>query len=280
MGAATSACNHSEAKVLTATEFTTEMAERLRSQPGITKVDITNEKQLEVFSSKGSFTCFMDSAYAEYLVAPGKKAEIMSHYSGSIAETALDAHHEDIVDRTHIIPVIKSRVYLENTLETLKQSGAKTVPAIAYDDLNPELIVMYAEDSGKTMRFLEESDLTNTHIERAQLRSLAVDNLTRLLPPIQRGGKNGLYIVMGGGTYGASLLLKDSLWTKENFDVKGDIVVAVPSRDMLIVTGSDDAEGIGIAKGLVEKEIHETSYPISAELFVYRDGKFTRFVPP
>jgi hypothetical protein len=47
--------------------------------------------------------------------------------------------------------------------------------------------------------------------------------------------------------YEASILLIDEYWTRKNFDVAGDIVVFVPARNVVMVTGSEDEEGLRIA---------------------------------
>ena len=58
-------------------------------------------------------------------------------------------------------------------------------------------------------------------------------------------------------------------------DIKGDFVIGIPNRDVLLVTGSEDQAGIDKAKSIIKKSLAESwSYPVSSELFIYRDGKF------
>ena len=79
---------------------------------------------------------------------------------------------------------------------------------------------------------------------------------------------------MSGGTYEASLLLFDSIWTDGQVKVNGDIVVAVPTRDVLLVTGSKNRKGLAALRKIATKFAAEGSDPISDKLFVYRDGRF------
>jgi uncharacterized protein YtpQ (UPF0354 family) len=113
-----------------------------------------------------------------------------------------------------------------------------------YEDFNDDLIVLYAEDSPKNIRYFSPDDLAKAQIDRKDLRNLACENLKRLLPKIEQHGASGLYMLGAGGDYEASLLLFDSIWSGLKEAVRGDVVVAIPSRDVLVVTGSEDAEGI------------------------------------
>ena len=117
--------------------------------------------------------------------------------------------------------------------------GVKKLPDNVYEDLNSDLIILYAEDSQKNIRYLTPADLEKVNIDRKELRNLACENLKKLLPKIERQGANGLYMITAGGDYEASLLLFGSMWIDMQKDVHGDVVVAIPTRDLLIVTGSD-----------------------------------------
>src|SRR4029450_9414253 len=111
--------------------------------------------------------------------------------------------------------------------------GAKEVPEHVYEDFSPDLIVVYAEDSPKNIRYLVPKDLELAKIDRAELRALACENLKRILPKIERHGTDGLYMLTAGGDYEASLLLLDSIWSGGPNDVQGAGVVAVSERALM-----------------------------------------------
>jgi hypothetical protein len=56
-----------------------------------------------------------------------------------------------------------------------------------------------------------------------------------------------------------------------------DIVVAAPAKDMLQVTGSQNRKSPAAVRKLVTGFVGEERYRITGALFVYRDGRFTRF---
>ena len=57
----------------------------------------------------------------------------------------------------------------------------------------------------------------------------------------------------------------------------GDIVVAVPAKDVVLITGSKSRKGIAHVREVAAKLKAESRYQLTDTLFVYRDGRFTRF---
>jgi uncharacterized protein YtpQ (UPF0354 family) len=181
------------------------------------------------------------------------------------------------VDRTRIVPVIKDRPWLEEMRQGLLSRGAKQVPQLIFEDFNPDLVIVYAEDSPKNIRYLRQADLEQAKFERGELRALACENLKRLLPKIECRGTNSLYIITAGGSYEASLLLLDSMWRGGQIDVQGDVVVAIPTRDLLLVTGSGYPQGIDKVRRMVKEASSGGAYKLTSKLFVYRRGKFDEY---
>jgi uncharacterized protein YtpQ (UPF0354 family) len=103
-----------------------------------------------------------------------------------------------------------------------------------------------------------------------------VENLKRLLPKIEVHAGPLVSMVTAGGNYEASLLLFDELWSNGPIRVEGDFVVAVPARDVLLVTGSRNLAGIAKLRELAVKMVRESSYHLTDQLFVYRQGSFQR----
>ena len=269
-----SGCSQSD--VVTPRQFTQQFAEELsKARPGL-KVSVVRDLELRVTSADGrDWTSFLGNAYDTYNQDPRAKADVIQRFVAAGLDTIGIVRDE--VDRTRIVPVIKDRPWLEETRQALLSRGAKEVPEHVYEDFSPDLIVLYAEDSPRNIRYLGPKDLELAKIERSELRALACENLKRLLPKIERHGTNGLYIITAGGAYEASLLLLDSIWSKGQMDVTGDVVVAVPTRDLLLVTGSQNRQGIETVRHLAKEASTGGSYRLTQKLFVYRSGRFTEF---
>jgi uncharacterized protein YtpQ (UPF0354 family) len=269
-----SGCSRPDA--LTPRQFTREFAEALRKAgPGLT-VAIVKDLELKVTCADGrDSTFFLDNAYDVYKQDPQANAEVIQRFVTAGLETIATIRHG--VDRTRIVPVIKDRPWLEETRQTVLSRGAKEIPEHVYEDFGPDLIILYAEDSPKNIRYLGPKDLELAKIERSELRALACQNLKRLLPKIERHGTNGLYMITAGGDYEASLLLLDSIWSGGQMEVKGDVVVAIPTRNLLLVTGSRDRQGIEKVKQLVKEASTGQPHRLTQKLFVHRNGRFGEF---
>ena len=113
--------------------------------------------------------------------------------------------------------------------------------------------------------------------DRTNLRELALTNLRHLIPKVEvEEGVDGIFIIDAGGALEASLLLSNRLWSSGQIKVDGDIVVAVPAMETLLVAGSHNRAGIAQLRR-VAAGVATGPYAVSRSLFVYRDGKFVRF---
>jgi uncharacterized protein YtpQ (UPF0354 family) len=275
--ALTSGCSRHD--LLTSREFTREFAQAIeRAGPGVT-VTVVRDLEVGIASGDGSeSTCFLDNAYETYRLDPQEKDEVILRFAAAGLE-ALEAVGGG-VDRRRIVPVIKDRAWLEETRQALVSRNAKEVPEHVFDEFGPDLVVVYAEDSPKNIRYLRPEDLERAGVRRSELRALAGENLARLLPPVERHGRDGLYMVTAGGTYEASLLLLDSIWKSGQMEVDGEVVVAIPTRDLLLVTGSENRRGLDRMRQAVGEAYEGGSYRLTRELFAYRNGRFEVFTGP
>jgi uncharacterized protein YtpQ (UPF0354 family) len=257
----------SAAQVMSRRAFTQEFAAAVRAE-GMSAT-IKADLELAVKDGSGiSLTMFLDNAYAQYSANPQARAEVMQRYIGSLLDSRAAAAP---VDRARIVPVVKDRGWLR----ALPGSGKR--PQHVFEDLNEDLVVVYAEDSPKSIRYLAAKDLEQLGLRREELRPLAVGNLEKLLPDIQLRRGELVSMLTAGGNYEASLLLLDAIWSGGQLQVDGEIVVAVPARDLLLFTGSRHKAGVARLREIAVRAAREESYSLTGRLFVYRNGKFQRF---
>lgn len=210
------------------------------------------------------------NVYADYKADPTNLAKIVDGIAASVTDTEPPGASKLIGGR--IVPVIKDRPWLAEARDALKKDGGKL--DLLHEDYNEQLVVVYAVDTENRTRFL----MSNEDIgDRKDMRSHAVDNLARLLPKIEMKTVGGISVLTAGGDYEASLLLFDDIWRGDQIKVNGDIVVAVPTKDMLIVTGSKDRKGVKLLREFAAKYFAESRYSISQSLFVYRGGRFVKY---
>jgi hypothetical protein len=94
------------------------------------------------------------------------------------------------------------------------------------------------------------ADLTRLGLTERTLRSRALHNLDAMLGGVSLHGSFPALMVSFGGIE-SSLLLADAFW--ERIDLPGDPVVAVPARDVLLITGSESVAGLAKARRCVER---------------------------
>ena len=250
--------------------------ELLRQMPNA-EVRSVGEMELRIKRPGGKeFTAFLDNAYKRYLDEPELRDQILSQYVAGTMETAQSSGRK--IDVSRIIPVIKNAGFLASIRRTLKARGEKN-PVIeqAFDRYNDELVIMYAEDTNRNIRYLTDRALREAGLPKDRRRAAAVANLKALLPKIQVYGGKGIYALTAGGTYEASLLLFDRMWRSGKLKVKGELVAAIPARGVLVVTGSQDRAGLKRLRRVVAEEMGRGAYHLTSRLFVYRGGTFVSF---
>jgi len=224
-------------------------------------------------------SAFLDNGWNRYQRAPEELEDILEDYVGNAVESARSV--ERPLDRRRVVPVIKDRAWLEESQQALRARGTKDPSRLApvHEDYNGELTILYAEDREKGIAYLTDEVLAKAGLKRAELRALAVKNLAALIPAIEAHELQGTFMITAGGDYEASLLLLDDLWTGQYVapKVKGEVVVAIPARDILLVAGSEDAAGLSLIQGYARKVHAEASYALTPQLFVRRGGKFVPF---
>lgn len=159
-----SGCSHSD--IIMPNQFTLEFADALRkANPGL-KLAIVRDLEVRVTSADGhGSTSFLNNAYDLYKQDPKSKADVIQRFVVAGLES-FDPNRGGM-DRTRIVPVIKDRAWLEETRQVFVSRGAKKPPEWVYEDLNPDLVVFYVQDSPKSIRYLELSDLELAKIERS-----------------------------------------------------------------------------------------------------------------
>ncbi len=264
---------------LTPTQFTKEFIAVLCTASPDLEITITRDLELKLKTASGyEMTSFLNNAYDNYKTDPKLITNVLNRFVSSLLETLADSQSPQKLDPSRIVPVIKDRPWLEETKTALINRGAEKLPENVYEDFNEDLIILYAEDSPKNVRYFGPKDLAEAQIDRKDLKNLACENLKKIIPKIERHGANGLYMMAAGGDYEASLLLFDGLWNGMKSEVQGDVVVAIPTRDLLVVTGSEDAEGIQRMKKIIEDVTAKGSYRLTKKMFVCREGKFREFL--
>lgn len=253
-------CN-SKNSVLTEKEFAKIYLDSLSKKYPTVSFELNSD--WTITSKKGDldYKHYIDNAFIAYKAEPDSVSAIISRYVASTTDLYVD---QKTVNVENIVPVIKPVDYLDE-INSLTKDG-KSFPMIT-EKYNDQLIIAYAEDSKNSIKYLTEDDFKTLSISRDTLKSIALRNFDKIIPNIQRQGDNGLFMITAGGDYEASLILLSSIWTKESFPVDGEFVIAIPNRDMLMVTGSKNKIGINKIKEIVADSYKTGNYQVSDHLY-------------
>lgn len=250
----------------------------LRNEAPEAGIEIVDSLEVKVaLEDETSHSVFLDNAYQQYEADPGNRDEIIEVYLASFLEVA--RQEEAGIDPDQIVPVIKDRGWLEEVEASLEERGSRPeeMPTYLSDPYNSELAIFYAEDSPRNIRYLTEDAVAELKVDRDQLKERAIANLERLTGEFEVMGGDGIYLISAGGDYEASLLLVSDLWDREQMPVEGDFIAAIPARDLLIVTGSENPEGIRRVREMASEGAAQFSYRLSPVLFVRKNGVFEVF---
>ena len=105
--------------------------------------------------------------------------------------------------------------------------------------------------------------MTQEALEAKALENLAACCSELPVQPVEDGP--GLFQVWVGDSYEAARLLLHEPWGALADTVPGDLVVAAPSREVVLFTGSEDSTGLFLLNELAT-EMTESAHGLSSQL--------------
>ncbi|MVT09490.1 DUF1444 family protein [Chitinophaga tropicalis] len=255
--------------ILTEREFAEVYLKALREE--YPTVNFTLNPDLVIISKKDDmeYKQYIDNAFVAYKAEPDSIDDIINRF----VEAAASLYQEsEEIDLNNVVPLVRTNDFVK---ELIKDNGGKSF--LLSRKYNDELVIVYAEDSEHSVRYLGEDDLKSLSVSIDILNTIAVENLGRILSEIQTHGENGLYMLTAGGTYEASLILMTTLWTSGNFPIDGELIVAIPNRDLLLITGSEDEEGMSKIREIAAESYNTGNYRLSEYLYRWTGAKFEKY---
>ena len=248
--------------------FTSSMAERFRAALPGADVEIATRLTLTIQSAEGEQQVFLGNLYASIVDDddPMRQGEAVEAWLASVLD--VDASRSGGED--DVVPVLKSADWFDSVPK--REDGTR--PAHRTEALNRHIAVVYAVDTPHHVSFVESSWFEARGIASEGLRRRSVDNLRGKLPrlEVQRGG--GLNMVVAGGFYESSVLLFDDFWAREAGRLRGDPVIAVPARDVLVFADGNDVRAIASLREHAVGIHADAAYALSPHLFFRRpDGR-------
>jgi uncharacterized protein YtpQ (UPF0354 family) len=164
----------------------------------------------------------------------------------------------------NIFPVIRSTSFPTET---------KTGQALIYEDHTAETRVYYALDLGNSYRLIDVPFAAEEGWSPERIKEVARFNVRSLdaEPKKDSVAGNDFYFLHSNDGYDASRILNEALLEKMAKEISGDMAVAVPHQDVLIIADIQNDQGYDILAQMTMNFFADGRVPITALPFLYEN---------
>ena len=146
------------------------------------------------------------------------------------------------------------------------------------EPLAADLVVTYAFDRPGMFQMASVAGIADLGISPEEIRGIALANLKRQLPQIGVDDSGLVRRIVTGENLEACTLLATQFWDNIAAETEGEVVVAVPSRDVVLFTSSQSVDGISALLQLSAEVLQEeTTHGLTDRLLVWRGGQWNEF---
>lgn len=167
----------------------------------------------------------------------------------------------------NIFPVIRSTSFPTRTGENKE---------LLFDDHTAETRIYYAIDRGTTFSLITKEMVENEQEDKGRIKEMALFNLRSLKTEPKKDvvAGNTFYFINQNDGYDASKILNDQLVKQFQTIAEGELALAVPHQDVLIIADIINETGYDVLGQMVFSFFTNGRTPITALPFVYDNGKF------
>jgi hypothetical protein len=217
----------------------------------------------------------LGNAYADACKLPASQCDhVIDGYIRSLRSTKLAESAEEA--RSRLMPVVRDASYfgIVGLMARIDfPDGLGPDPAAA--PLAKGLAVGIVLDSEHATAMVTQKHLADWGWSFEEALKIATDNLRSHTEMKFRAAGDGLFISSWLDVYDASrMLLTDMLF---RLPLRGDPVVAVPSRNHLLVCGAKDMAALELMVSMVADILENETRPSSAELFALDGNSWKPF---
>lgn len=218
------------------------------------------------------------NVYQEYCRAePKNREELLRRFLQSCVASRSYELPADFADiHPDLLPVVRSRFYLESAILQSKVRGGEGFD-MPQQVIGEHLALSLVYDLPTAMRSISQKDLDEWEVSFYEAIEAARQNLEQM-GEIKFAVLDGrVYASASGDNYDASRLVLLELIRR--FEVQGDHIAMVPNRDTLVITGSDDPEGLAIM-AKIAADSFEKPRPISTVALRLEGDEWMPWLPP
>lgn len=166
----------------------------------------------------------------------------------------------------HIFPVIRS-----TSFPTEKKDGTKLLTK----EHTAETRIFYALDLGKSYRLIDVDFLQTENWTADRVHENALFNMRSLKMDykVDTVSDNDFYFIATQDGYDASRILNESFLEEMRAEISGELAVAVPHQDVLILADIRNDTGYDILAQMTMQFFAEGRIPITSLSFIYENKK-------
>lgn len=165
----------------------------------------------------------------------------------------------------NIFPVIRSTSFPTHVNEK----------ELLFEEHTAETRIYYAVDRDVTFTLLTQEMVEQEQLDKAKIKEMALFNVRSLKIDAKKDqvAGNSFYFINQNDGYDASKILNEQLLKQYASQAEGELVVAVPHQDVLIIADIKNETGYDILAQMVFQFFSSGKTAITALPFVYNDGE-------
>ncbi|KAA1038407.1 DUF1444 family protein [Macrococcus equipercicus] len=203
---------------------------------------------------------------AKYKQQERKIIDEVLYYINETITAMADETNKKITEMK-IMPVIRSTSFPKET---------NGVPFVISEH-TAETNIYYALDLGSTYRLIDDNVLSEMAISKEHVKEQALFNVKKLAAQYKEDHVAGstFYFFNSNDGYDASRILNDTLLQQFDKNKKGELLVATPHADVLIIADIENETGYDIMAQMMMQFFSNGLVPITSLSFQYENGKLT-----
>ncbi|WP_210124117.1 DUF1444 domain-containing protein [Staphylococcus sp. GDY8P91P] len=191
--------------------------------------------------------------------------EIVYYVEEAIEQMKGEALSE--TENIEIMPVLRSPSF---------DKKDKEGNSFVIDKHTAETNIYYAVDLGKSYRLIDEQMLEKLNLTKQQVKEMALFNIRKLENKYKTDEVKGniFYFVNSNDGYDASRILNSTFLNDIQAQCEGEMLVAVPHQDVLIIADIRNKTGYDVMAHLTMEFFTKGLVPITSLSLAYDNGHF------
>lgn len=221
--------------------------------------------RIELTSSGKGITVSLGGIVAKWHTEKEKAIDEVVYYVEE-GLRAMDDQAELSDHERKIYPVIRSTSFPVEAEEGV---------SLLFDEHTAETRIFYAFDLGKTYRLIDSRWLEKEGWTANRVKEIAMFNVRSLSTPLKEDSVAGntFYFLNTNDGYDASRILNKGFLNEMKAKLKGEMVLAVPHQDVLIIADVLNPTGYDVLAQMAMSFFASGHVPITALSFLYENGE-------